>query len=144
MMRDKKLILLIGLSVVAIISLVYGIVTPSKMRRNLESKAGTVQAASAGQISETGGTVRQLRRSDFALWGRNPFLSRETPAHAGTRLVLNGIAWDEKNPRAVINDRILSVGGEVAGNKVVKIEPHRVLLSDGVNDMELRLGKRIE
>jgi len=144
MIRDKKLLLLIVLSIVAVISLVYGIVTPSKIRRNLKTEAETGRAAGAGQIPEAGGTVRQLKRSNFALWGRNPFLSRETPAHAGTRLVLNGIAWDEKNPRAVINDRILSIGGEVAGNRVVKIEPHRVLLSDGVNDMELRLGKKIE
>jgi hypothetical protein len=57
-------------------------------------------------------------------------------------LNLNGIAWDELSPRAVINNVIVGVGDKVGGYQVVQIEPNRVILNDGVNDFELRVGRK--
>lgn len=71
-------------------------------------------------------------RSDFAWWGRTPF-QKEEP------LVLTGIAWDDQNPKAVIQDRIVGVGEEVRGHKIVEIQPTRVKLSNGFYEFELEL-----
>ena len=60
----------------------------------------------------------------------------------GRRLVLDGIAWDRKSPRAVVNDRIVAVGDEVGGSTVVEIRKDRVILNNGAADFELRLGRR--
>jgi len=50
----------------------------------------------------------------------------------GERIELGGIAWSEQEPRALLNDRIVGVGGFVAGYSVSKIDPDRVeLQKDG-------------
>ena len=51
-----------------------------------------------------------------------------------------GIAWDENNPVAVINDEVVRVGDQVQGHSVVKIEQNKVTLSDGVELIEIRLA----
>jgi hypothetical protein len=61
---------------------------------------------------------------------------------APRQLALSGISWDAKLPRAVINDRIMRVGDQVAGNEIVKIERNRVVLSDGAAEFELKLGRK--
>jgi hypothetical protein len=51
----------------------------------------------------------------------------------GERIELGGIAWSEEEPRALLNDRIVAVGGFVAGYSVSKIDPDRVeLQKDGM------------
>ena len=77
------------------------------------------------------------------MWGKNPFLPREAQGPTLTKkLVLNGIAWDEKSPRAVINDRIVAIGDQVGGSTVVEILRDHVILNDGLIRFELRLGRR--
>jgi hypothetical protein len=46
----------------------------------------------------------------------------------GEKIELGGIAWSEEEPRALLNDRIVGVGGYVSGYSVSKIEPDRVVL----------------
>jgi hypothetical protein len=51
----------------------------------------------------------------------------------GARIELGGIVWSETEPRALLNDRILGIGGYVEGFNVTKIEENRVALEkDGV------------
>ena len=138
-MKDKKLIALIGLAVLAFISLLYGIFTPSKSRRNSSSAGPAVSSAGAA----AGNFVfaeRKTQKGGTSTWGRNPFTLKESGGKGGKGLLLNGIAWDEIKPTAVIDDQIVEVGGEIDGNKVVRIEPARVVLNDGESDFELRLG----
>lgn len=51
----------------------------------------------------------------------------------GAKIELGGIVWSETEPRALLNDRILAIGGYVEGFNVTKIEEGRVALEkDGV------------
>lgn len=44
-----------------------------------------------------------------------------------TGLRLEGIIWDEKNPIAVINDKVVGIGAEVGGARVVEIRQNEVI-----------------
>ena len=51
----------------------------------------------------------------------------------GAKIELGGIVWSETEPRALLNDRIASVGAYVEGYSLTKIEEDRVALEkDGV------------
>ena len=132
---DKKLVLVVLLTLLAVSSLLYGILTPSKMRRG--SSAPQTQNAPAVQPQLP--VERHAKKSSFIIWGRNPFSLKNTNVSTP---VLNGIAWDEKAPRAIINDQIVGVGDMIGKNKVVAIAPNSVKLNDGTQDFELRTGQK--
>jgi hypothetical protein len=46
----------------------------------------------------------------------------------GAKIELGGIVWSETEPRALINDRIVGVGGYVEGYTLAKIEEDRITL----------------
>ena len=58
-----------------------------------------------------------------------------------TGIKLEGIIWDEKNPMAIINDKIVGVGEEIAGAKIVGITENEVVFN--VNGQEIKLRLRI-
>jgi hypothetical protein len=55
-------------------------------------------------------------------------------------LQLEGIVWSETDPVAMINGRILRVGGVVLGYTIVKIEPQSVELQGERGTIRLRVG----
>lgn len=142
-MEKKKLILLVVLTTLALFSLLYGILIPSKVRRRLSSEPDLSQGAPRRRSLFLSTPAERLsRRSDYPSWGRNPFLPKGSQASGFGKWILDGIAWDEKSPRAVINDRIIEVGNKIGGARVVEIRKDRVVLNDGATDFELRLGRR--
>lgn len=141
-MQNKKSVLLIILVVAALFSLVYGITTPSKAKRAISSEPIPKREDGILQVEGTTRSERDFKRSNFDLWGRSPFLPKGFGEEAPTGLVLRGITWDPKTPRAVINDSIVGVGSEVTGSKVVAIKENSVVLNDGTQDFELRLGQK--
>lgn len=50
---------------------------------------------------------------------------------AGTEVLtgvrLEGIIWDEKNPIAIINDKVVRIGDEVSGAKITEIRQNEVI-----------------
>ena len=94
----------------------------------------------------------QLKKENsqvFLQWGRNPFYIEEpsNPNQQDEMLqnhyrdpVLNGIFWDDEHPSAVINNRYVAVNDTLAGYTVVSIRKHVVVLSDGLDSIELRTG----
>lgn len=58
---------------------------------------------------------------------------------AGHHLALGGIAWSASHPTAVLNDAAVSNGDEVAGFRVVAVEPDRVKLTAEGKTFFLRL-----
>ena len=60
-----------------------------------------------------------------------PFLSSE--------FYLSGIVWDKDNPTAIINNKIVKIGAEIAGSTVVNIKEDRVILNDGIRNFELKM-----
>ena len=146
-MQNKKVLILILLVLVAGASMVYGIFTPSKIRRQIkaESKKEALLRQGGSPLAgvpapapkqpgalQTGGVKQRPPRSQYLDWGRNPFLRQDI-------LELKGILWDDQNPKAVINEDIVAVGDLVGGSLVVDIRKDRVVLYDGSSDFELHL-----
>lgn len=48
-----------------------------------------------------------------------------TEVLAGVRL--EGIIWDEKKPIAVINDKVVGIGDEISGAKIIDIRQNEVI-----------------
>ncbi len=139
-MRNKKLIILIILSVVAALSLIYGITTPAKGKRELISRPAAVHQEERTQLAKRIiPTKRHARRTVFVSWERDPFLLPQEPTKTSIRLNLNGIIWDEEGSIAIINDNFIGIGDRIDENTVVDIKEYRVILNDGTNDFELRL-----
>ena len=81
----------------------------------------------------------QRKRTTFVVWGRNPFVWPKVDASPTSGFTLSGIIWDEEAPYALINGTVVHAGDEIAGKKVKRIEPDKVILTDGLNDNTLRL-----
>ncbi|NQU19210.1 general secretion pathway protein GspB, partial [bacterium] len=54
-------------------------------------------------------------------------------------LAVSGIIWDEVNPQAIINSKILAEGDSIGGFSIEKIEKQKVILSDGKKRIELNI-----
>ena len=145
-MQDKKVIVLIILAVLAVASLIYGVTASPKGRaKSAATTAETQVNAAPTQVSVAKSVLpagRRAKRSQFKAWNRNPFaaIRKASPAAAG--LTLNGIIWNNTNPKAMIGDAIV-VKGDVIGQqtKVIDVQPDRVILNDGTKDFELKLEK---
>ena len=75
----------------------------------------------------------QLKRDPFSLQPLIP------SSESSTSLILTGIFWDEKTPRAIINNMIVEKGSKILGNIVVEVKEDKVILSDGSKLFELGL-----
>ncbi|MDO8536128.1 MAG: hypothetical protein Q7S30_03880 [Candidatus Omnitrophota bacterium] len=142
-MRDKKIVALIVLIILAVISLIYGVTASPKGRVKSTAVAGK-QLAIASVRSVTTNVLsigRHAKRSQFRIWKRNPFVSGMAPMSANTQLALNGIIWDKTKPKAMIGDAIVVKGDTIGSNKVVDILQDRVILNDGTKEFELKLEK---
>ena len=139
-MKDKKLLVIIVLAVLAVVSLIYGLVAPPKSRYRSSSDSPIVSVSQGKPASgEFVSEVRAKKRTTFASWGRNPFLFQPLAGKEAKQTVLDGIIWDSREPKAVIGGEILGVGDSIGPNKIVDIKPDKVILNDGVNNIELEL-----
>lgn len=142
-MPNKKLLVLIGLAAAALLSLIYGILTPSGSRRSLSNASPEAGASaslpSANNLIPLEKHAPQVR---YTGWGRNPFAPAAASVPVASDLVLTGIAWDEKIPKAVINDQIVGIGTKIGDRKVKTIRRDSVVLTDGTEDFELRIGQQ--
>ena len=140
-MQNKKLIILIVLGVMAITSLIYGIITPSKVKRGIMSTREDISKRGSDAAIEIGSSVRQASRSGYTSWGRSPFVPIEVFVKRLHRFTLNGIVWDKASPRAIINNNIVRIGDKIEDATVVDIEKEKVILNDGIKDFDLKLGE---
>jgi hypothetical protein len=137
-MKDKKVVVLIVLSVFAVISLARGIMAPAKHRHGgappHEQQPQLQRQEPAQGLSMT----RRAKRSTFAAWKRNPFV----PGYAAsTSMTLSGVIWNKDRPKAMIGDTIVTKGDKVCGATVVEIKPDSVILNDGSKNIEIKLEK---
>jgi len=90
-----------------------------------ERPQATPAAGAAASIPSTG-TPETRARPSMSAQGRS--YSGELPLAGGGKITLDGIVFSETSPVAVLNGRVLPVGGIVEGYTVVKILPDRVEL----------------
>ncbi|MBL7068367.1 MAG: hypothetical protein ISS34_00725 [Candidatus Omnitrophica bacterium] len=137
-MQNKKLIILVILIIGAIASLIYGINAPPKTKYGVQRAPSSVEER-IEMAKRTISVKRRARKTEYTVWGRNPFVPELTPKERLVKLTLNGILWDEDYPSAILNKSIVKIGDVVDGNTIVDIGPDKVILNDGTGDFELRL-----
>lgn len=139
-MQNKKVIILVVLAVVAILSLLYGIVAPPKSKYAASSRIDITCQENILPSSTAVTVKRRAARTRFTSWGRNPFALKGAPqATPSQTFDLGGIMWNEKNPKAMIGDAVVGKGGKIGSNTVVDIKKDRVILNDGTKDFEIKL-----
>lgn len=140
-MQDKKVVALIVLTVLAVISLIYGVMAPPKGRVRSAAPVERQFAATPPQnVKSVISTDRRAKRSQFNAWKRNPFTAGQAGSVA-TALTLNGIIWSKTTPKAMIGDVMVVKGDTIGDNKVVDIRPDKVILNDGTKDFELTMER---
>lgn len=74
-------------------------------------------------------------------WGRDPFVPQETGSafSKAVNLTLNGILWDETNPKAIVNEKTLIKGDTIYGYTVTEIRQRSVILRTGEKNIELQV-----
>jgi len=138
--EKKKLTILIVLGVLAVTSLTRGILTPSKARRELSSAPAVIQAGGVPvTVKEIVPPTRRAKRSEYTSWGGDPFAPPRKSVKRTEEFSLNGVLWDEKTPLAIIDGNTVGIGDDMDGYKIVDIAQDSVLLSDGVDEIRLRL-----
>jgi len=142
-MKDKKLIIAIILGIGAVLSLVYGIRGSSGTKasgRSKQEKSESLQATPSAIPKK-----RLSKKTEHEGWGRNPFVPKGSAAKAGTNLVLDGIMWSDKSPKAMIGDAIVGVGQTIGPHKVTSITRNSVTVvttgPDGEETTVLKLSE---
>lgn len=145
-MKNKKVIVLIILGIGAVLSLIYGVTAPPKRNRGAYTKPGPAAAPGTVDSKEVYRpaekiipTKRRAKRTEFDSWGESPLIPKNGKIAEGP--ALGGIMWNEKNPKAVIGDRMVSAGEKFGDYTVIKIEKNRVILNDGAEELFLKLGE---
>ncbi len=78
-------------------------------------------------------------------WGRDPFVRQEfiSKVVKAVNLTLNGVLWDEKNPKAIVNEKTLVAGDTIYGYTVMEIRPRSILLRTGEKNIELTIFRPV-
>ena len=78
-------------------------------------------------------------------WARDPFVAQQAAAGLvkAVNLTLKGILWDEKIPKAIVNEKTLLKGDTIYGYTVMDIKPHSVILRTGEKNIELQVFRPI-
>lgn len=90
-------------------------------------------------ITESTGTKVYMPKLPQKLtWGRDPFVLYSRKAKGSmVPFVLSAVIYDEKEPHAVINNEIVTIGQKIEGYSVIKINEKTAVLKK--EDKELRL-----
>lgn len=137
--KNKQQLMIFG--VVSLIFIVMLVMSFSKSRRN--AAVGPVKEPVKIQAFLTE-PVGQRKTTAFQNWGRDPFALGGTTAtvESSGDLVLTGIFWDEVKPYCIINGKVVKVGNEIAGFRVLEIKKDSVIVQDQDKISILRLGKQ--
>ena len=142
---DKSQKLKIALPVlILVMAFVWGpVITGSGSKRKGAGKTNNIgistnlHGSSADLIVLARSNERKKARTSYTEWGRNPFTLFKRPKAS----VLEGIMWDARNPKAIINGNIFGVGDSVGSGEVVDIQRNSVVIKNGAIEKEYRLGE---
>jgi hypothetical protein len=135
--KDKQLKIILGVVVLVFIVMVLAaILKPRHKEPAAPAKAAAQTAVPRAEAS------RQRKVSSFSDWGRDPFTMGPRAVELSGDLVLSGIIWDAKKPYCIINERVVKVGDEISGYKVVDIKKDSVSVRAGEQVKVLRVGRQ--
>lgn len=119
-----------------------------KSKAAAKNKASQVREPLGNMPIGGAGVITSSVEADEGLpWKRCPFSGRiysgySPPVQSSSAgLTLSGIIWDNERPTAIINDKIVSTGANIAGYTVIEIKSDKVILSDGSRDFEIKVGQ---
>jgi len=148
---DKKRIKIIAAAVLALVFIFAGANDIRAINKRKEAPRPVVTQAVVPQTEKTSVIpappvkIKESRQDAGAEWGRDPFSGKTYTAASQsqrvTDLKIDGIIWDPKEPLAMINGRVVKKGDNFKGNVIVDIKEDRVILNDGIQDFELKVGK---
>lgn len=142
----KKNTLEITITIVLVIVLIFALGNVFKNRKKGIVKAKPIKIATPAEekTSAAAGSMKSWKELEkFAenlKCARDPFTYAPTYSAGGSGdLKLDGILYDKESPKAMINGIILGVGERIDNYTVSAITPDSVLLTDGANEIELKL-----
>lgn len=136
-MSNKRTIALLVIATLVVLSVIRAIIIRPKLHNRVILQEVFEQEATILIAPKK----RHAKKTEYVFWKRNPFSPFKVSVRTRSVLELNGIMWDVKKPQAIINNRIVEIGDSVAGNTVVDIGEDKVILNNGLDDFELRLGR---
>ena len=139
---DKQQKLKIALPVLAVIMafvwgpLIFGSGSSKSDNNTGSVSKGIVKSMGGLDVAALSGTGGQKKaRSIYAKWGQNPFMLKRAPK----AINIEGIMWDKKNPKAIINGDIFGIGETVESKTIVDIRPNSVIIKgDDGKEIELK------
>ncbi len=144
--KDKKQKILLSVLILLAVFIWARAIKDSGGKRPIRGDKGNRKIYSDGgsfaPLMAAGPRRREKIKSPYPEWGPNPFVFKETPGGVEVKkIILQGILIDEKDSQALINDHYVKKGDSVDEYIVVDIQQDKVILNDGMNDKELRLGE---
>jgi len=139
---DKQQKLKIALPVLAVImAFVYGpLIFGSGSKDKTNKKTGSVSnsmqknAVSFDLAALSQSRSQKKAKTAYTEWGQNPFMLKRAPK----ALNIEGIMWDEKNPKAIINGDIVGIGENIESKTIIDIKPNSVIfVGDDGKEVEL-------
>ncbi len=106
--------------------------------------ASQPKALSLPPQSSLAGDKRTQPDTGELQWGEDPFSGKVYLKLAEDKeddFIVSGIVWDKDKPTAIVNNKVCETGSRVGGYTVVAIKEDRVVLSDGFQVFEKRIGK---
>jgi hypothetical protein len=104
--------------------------------RNLKSIL--TQPAKTEPLAE----VHDDQKDEELRWLRCPFSGKAYSRGTGVEdLELNGILWDQEDPKAIINTKIVSLEDTIGKYTILGIEKDKVILTNGLQEFELKIGR---
>lgn len=140
-MQKKDIIQLYIVGTLIIVLVVLTIRVFSGKKRRPPSAAALKSAGGAVAAKQGGATKELFTMLEEEVWGvelrRDPFFKQAQGSLSGPSL--EGIVWDSRSPTAVINNKIVGLGGQIKGYTVVDIQKDRVILNDNVRNIKIPL-----
>lgn len=145
-MDKKKIQILITslLSLMLIVAIGNAVFTILKIKKGGSRAVITPEPKIFDQSAEES-KIHIVTREDIAgienlRWLRDPFNFKRyitVQKHSTTQLLLKGIIWDENDPCAVIDDRVLRKGDKIDTIKIIEIRKNSVIVGqEGSEDTE--------
>ncbi|MBI5469384.1 MAG: hypothetical protein HY891_09665 [Deltaproteobacteria bacterium] len=94
---------------------------------------------SKGESLSYAGKLPPTRSLPLA-WGKDPFVPALKVTGAPPDLRLTAIFYNPRNPSAIINDRIVYIGGVVKGQKVIDIGRTHVILQGENGQVKIQMA----
>jgi len=137
--KDKQLKIVLG---VVILIFAVMVLTAVFKPRHKKVAAPAKTAAQPEAVQQKAEAVKERRVSSFKDWGRDPFTVGTSAVELSGDLVLSGIIWDAKKPYCIINEKVVKVGDEISGYKVVEIKKDSVSVHAGDQIRVLKVGRQ--